>query len=171
MKCMLSMGERGAQLIVELPPEWVGVGYNHPTPASVGAAIIVQYDREQLPLVKLVTQAMLIQKRDPVVAIFEDGIQIVLSVSPVDKRWEQFLQRHALLSALVGEIASFHIRSVADTFPEDPAYKVFQRCYQRDKRFSVMLMDAASVNDTRGIGLPFHIFSVGELKTEFQPLV
>lgn len=169
MTQILSSTDKGLQLTVEMEPEWVTVGYGHSGPGTpVHAAVAVGYEQEQLPLVKVVVEGLRAQHRSPTIAIFDDTVQICFLTSPVTPQCRDIIGRLPMMSEVLDCLIGFNITSMADVFRTDDAFKVFQRCYERDHQISLVLMEVANVGPSGGNGEPFDILSVNELKAEFQ---
>lgn len=169
MQPILSSTDNGLQLTFELVPDWVTVGYGGPDPKGPFQAVVaVGYDRRQLPLVKLISKAMRDQEAVPVISIFDDTVQLLFSTSPMPPGFMSLVQQTSPIASVFEELDKLNITSMADVFPEDDGYKTFMGIYERNRAISLVLMETALVGPGGGGGVPFEIFTVNDLKTEFQ---
>ncbi len=173
MKVVFATTNKGLEVILDLEPAWVSVGYGHAGRGMpVQATVAVGYDRSQLPIVKLVTEAMRAQKACPIIAVFEETVQIGFSLSPIEPQSMGLFQKIPFFGAFGKDIAGLHIGSAADFYPKDDAYGVFERCYQRDRTISLVIMGYAHVvGQEESHGIPLDVFAVSDLKREPQLLV
>ena len=170
---IISATDKGVQLTIELEPESVTVGVGGTNPQGPASAIVaVVYENLYLPLIKFVLRHMKMQGRSPVVAVFEDNIQIVLMLSPIPPDYRAHIANMEYVGQFAADMKSFNVTSVADVFPTDPSYAVFEKCYARDKSLTLLFMDMTSrIDQTGGVGTSFAVFSVKELKREFQRII
>lgn len=172
MTGLLSLTSNGKHFLAELAPQWIAVGGGQSNPtAPIMAGVAIAYDHQQLPLVKKMVDVMIEQKREPVIAIFDNNVQVCLTIAPVPSEFMNGLPVLKELCKKFDGLDAFHITSVADIFREDPTFALFEKCYARDKVISVVFV-AAGVADTHGgETIPFKIMPSKTLKSNMQHMI
>ncbi len=166
---MLESGAKaGLCLILELTPFDVTIGYTHEEEGTeLHAAVSACYEPRHMPLISAFLHEMNAQRAVPVLAIYEDTVQIVLSVSPVTSTCIRALQDFfGYEIERLDELGTIKLVSMADADQEDEFFKVFTRCYESDGFIWLNFAVADSADSVQPLN--FARATVQKLEREFQ---
>lgn len=142
---LLTTGPSGPQVISEIVPDGITVGYGGMEGEPLRAAISIEYPYHLMPMMSAAFKCSRDQKRTPLVAVVENDIQVSLTISPIPE-W----CRSSLLPAVVGEAANvlkvLHVTSFADIDQDHESFKKFLEYFERDKFFLVTLHTVGGLN-------------------------
>ncbi len=169
MNLFLNSDENGPALMVEVVPDGINVGCGASGRGQpVYGSVAVSYTSTDMPLMMAVCTYMEKQGGRPVVALFEDNVQILYKLSPIPKDVLSAIAPPAF--ADIG-LRSLYVTSIADAFPESDGQQMFNRCWEKDKSFVFFVYPASQLLRYQTIGRPLYRTSGKEVKRELMSLM
>ncbi len=172
-KSMLVAGAGKMQLVIDMQPEWVTVGYGAAGAGMpIGAAIALGYDALHLPMMKTIVACMRTQHTMPTVSIYDDTVQIVFSVGPIPDECRTIVRAFlGPFTELADELQILKAVSAGDICRNDESFMRFEALFEHQGMLSLVLMQEADVGDNGGHGEPFDVFIVREVLDTMQDLL
>jgi hypothetical protein len=161
----------GNELFVEVEPVCTLVGYAHPRGSThIVGCVVIEFDSDSVLFMQQLSKLWRSAPQSPIVAMYENTVQVSFSVQKPKEEFTALINTFFPLTQVVDSISAIHVTSVANMFPEDPAYLVFKRCFERDGHGTLLMMEHTSIEGHEGSGVPFSKFLFTEVRDTFQKL-